>query len=457
MTHLLAPVKTRLTLAFTCLLAVVITIGGVLMYTGFKQQLNRQIDDELVALVIDNMDDYEEGDVDDLVEMPDAAQRSLFGYAYAPDGSLMDASPGARTLTIHLPDWPRVPQDRLIQTTASWPGSDETGVVRLYAMGAPDGGWIIIGHALAGRDRDLAALRRLLLTGGPILLLVTSALAWVLSAASLRPVEQMRQGAARLSESSPDLRLPVPRTRDEIARLAETLNSLLARLEEAREKERRILDDASHELRTPLAILGIEIELALRRSRTPEELRASLENAAKVSQDLNRLAEDLLVLSRSNRGILEVHRERADLTDLVTQTVASLGPLADQKGVTLQVEAPPDVEAEVDRLRLRQALGNLLENAIHHCPPKGQVTVVLTRGDGLLSLRVSDEGPGFPPGFIDEAFDAFTRADAARTRHKGGAGLGLAIVKGVAEAHGGSVIAGNRIGGGAEVTISFPA
>lgn len=455
--RLLAPVKTRLTLAFTCLLAVVIAIGGVLMYTGFKQQLNRQIDDELIALTIDNMDDYEEGDIDDLEELPDAAQRSLFGFAFAPDGSLIDASPGAEALTIHLPGWPQVPRDAVIQTLASWPGSGDTGVIRLFAQSASNGGWVVIGQALAQRDRDLAALRRLLLTGGPILLLVTSALAWILAAASLRPVEQLRQGASRLSDSSPDLRLPVPRTRDEIARLAETLNGLLARLEDAREKERRILDDASHELRTPLAILSIETELALRRSRTPEELRASLENAARVSQDLNRLAEDLLVLSRSNRGILEVHRERADVSGLVAQTVESLATLADQKEVTLRIEAPPEVEAEVDRLRLRQALGNLLENAVHHSPPQGSVTVGLTLENGLLSLRVSDEGPGFPPDFIDRAFDAFARADAARTRQRGGAGLGLAIVKGVAEAHGGSVVADNRKGGGAEVAITFPA
>lgn len=455
--HLLAPVKTRLTLAFTCLLAVVIAIGGVLIHSGFKQQITRQIDAGLVALALDNMDDYEEGETDDLAEMPDAAQRALFGFAFAPDGTLLDASPGAETLRIRLADWPRVPQDRVIETRAAWAGSDETGLVRLYALEAADGGWIVIGQALAQRDRDLAALRRLLLTGGPILLLVTSALAWVLSAASLRPVEQLRQGAARLSDSSPDLRLPVPRTRDEIARLAETLNGLLARLEEAREKERRILDDASHELRTPLAILSIETELALRRARTPEELRASLENAAKVSQDLNRLAEDLLVLSRSNRGILEVHRARADVSDLVSETVAALGTLARQKAVTLRAEAPPGVEAEVDRLRLRQALGNLLENAIHHSPPRGTVTVALTRGDGQLRLCVRDEGPGFPPGFIDAAFEAFTRADAARTRQRGGAGLGLAIVKGVAEAHGGTVVAANRPGGGAEVTLTLPA
>lgn len=453
----LAPVKTRLTLAFTCLLAVVIAVGGVLIYAGFKQQLNRQIDAELVARVLDNMDDYEEDDIDDLEELPDAAQRSLFGFAFAPDGSLIEASPGAETLTIHLTGWPRVPHERVIETMAAWPGSDDTGEIRLFAQGAQDGGWVVIGHGLAQRDRELAALRRLLLTGGPILLLVTSGLAWVLAAASLHPVEQLRQGAAHLSDDSPHLRLPVPRTRDEIARLAETLNDLLARLEDAREKERRILDDASHELRTPLAILSIETELALRRSRTPEELRASLENAAKVSQDLNRLAEDLLVLSRSNRGILEVHRERTNLSALVAQSVASLATMAEQKEVTLRVDAPPDVEAEIDRLRLRQALGNLLENAIHHSPPHGRVTVSLTRGDGLLSLRVSDEGEGFPPAFIDAAFDAFTRADAARTRHNGGAGLGLAIVKGVAEAHGGSVVAGNRPGGGAQVTISFPA
>ena len=192
---------------------------------------------------------------------------------------------------------------------------------RLVAMPTPQGPVWWSALTLEERNDALAGLATLLWIGGPVLLIVVSGLAWILSGAALRPVERIRQETSAISEGDLEKRLQVPATGDEIARLATTLNEMLARLEQAFERERRFVDDASHELRTPLGILRTELELALRRSRTREEMRAALVSAAEEAERLNRLAEDLLVLARSDRGRLPLHRTRADASAIVLKTI----------------------------------------------------------------------------------------------------------------------------------------
>ena len=291
-----------------------------------------------------------------------------------------------------------------------------------------------------------------------MLLVVVSGLAWILAGAALRPVERMRQETSAISEGDLEKRLQVPATGDEIARLATTLNDMLARLEQAFERERRFVDDASHELRTPLGILRTELELALRRSRTREEMRAALVSAAEEAERLSRLAEDLLVLARSDRGRLPLHRTRVEASAIVLKTIDFFRRRASERGVAIDVSVPPGLEVDVDELRIDQALGNLIDNALAHTPEGGSIRVsVAVNAARELVFSVADTGGGFPETFIDRAFDPFTRADSGRSRRQGGAGLGLAIVRGVTEAHGGSVEAANRPEGGAVVTLRIPA
>jgi signal transduction histidine kinase len=267
----------------------------------------------------------------------------------------------------------------------------------------------------------------------------------------------MRGEAAAISASAPGRRLPVPGTGDELARLAETLNAMLERLEEAIERERRFVDDASHELRTPLANLKAELDLALRRSRTVDELERALRSAAEETDRLARLADDLLVLARSDRGRLPIRREPVDVARMVGGTVDTFAARASERGVGIDVRVPEELRADVDELRMRQALGNLLDNGLRYVPFGGRMRVAAERHDGSLRLEVRDTGPGFPPEFLPIAFEAFARPDVSRSRPGGGTGLGLAIVAAVAEAHGGTVVADNLPGGGAVVVLSIPA
>jgi signal transduction histidine kinase len=255
---------------------------------------------------------------------------------------------------------------------------------------------------------------------------------------ALRPVEAMRRRAAAISGNRTGERLPVPQSADELARLGETLNQMLDRLETALVRERTFVADASHELRTPLAILKTEIDLALRRGRSPEELRAALESAGEETDRLVRLAEDLLVIARVDQGRLPLRPEELDVTELLVTVAARFG---------VQAEPARGVTVRGDRARLEQALGNLVDNAQRH--GRGEVRLSATARAGTVELHVIDEGDGLPPDFAPHAFERFTRADGARGR--GGAGLGLAIVAAIANSHGGSAHAN-----GGDVWIQLP-
>jgi two-component system OmpR family sensor kinase len=311
---------------------------------------------------------------------------------------------------------------------------------RLLVVPAEGGQTVVVGTSLEDRNDALGGLLAAFLVGGPFALALSTLLGYLLAGALLRPVEDMRRRAAEISTERAGQKLPLPRAHDEIYRLGSTLNEMLGRLEAGIARERRFVADASHELRTPLALLSTELELAQRRPRSPEELLAALDSAAEEVERLTRLAEDLLVLARADEGQLPLRREEIPVKDLL-ETVAGR---FDQN---VEVGAQDGDSIVGDRLRLEQALGNLVDNARRH--GAGTIRLQAERWDDRIELRVSDEGPGFPPELLPHAFDRFTRGDEARER--GGTGLGLAIVAAVAKAHGGRAYAE-----GSTVTIELP-
>jgi heavy metal sensor kinase len=329
--------------------------------------------------------------------------------------------------------------------------------VRLLVVPAGSAGdrrFVVVGATLGDRKDDLARLVVALAIGGPAALILTSLAGWLLAGGALRPVEAMRREAAAISVSEPDRRLPVPAGRDELARLGGTLNSMLDRMQEAFERERRFVDDASHELRTPLSILKMELDLALARSRTPEELEAALRGAALETDRLVRLAEDLLVLARVEHGRLPLSRTDVSVREALQETVGSYEHRARTAGARIELDVP-DGTARVDPARLRQAVANLLENALRHSSAGGVIRVRAARDGRSVAISVEDSGPGFPADLLEHAFEPFARSgggdpDGAR------AGLGLTIVRAVAQAHGGTATAENLPQGGARVTFSLP-
>jgi two-component system OmpR family sensor kinase len=440
-------IRTRLTLASAVLVAVILVAAGVFVYLQFEADLRETVDlglrSRADALLFSGDPSLSSAG---LIESDEA-----FAQILSADGDVLESTPGVTAAAIRPGD---VRAARFEDTSART--VEEVVPARVLLVPLDGGRVLVVGASVEDQEEALARLAALMLIGGPAALALVVIVVWLIVGAALRPVEAMRSEAAAISASEPDRRLPVGETDDELARLGRTLNEMLDRLQRALERERRFVDDASHELRTPLANLKAELDLSIRRARTPDELEASLRSAAEETDRLVRLAEDLLVLARAKRGKLPVRREEVDAAALVRDIVATFEGRASERGVTLDNEAEDGVRMDVDPLRMRQAIGNLIDNALRHAPRGGRVAVALARANSELMISVSDSGPGFSPEFLADAFEPFTRDDAARSRSDGGTGLGLAIVRAIAEAHGGSAEARNTAHG-AEVVLRFPA
>jgi heavy metal sensor kinase len=336
---------------------------------------------------------------------------------------------------------------------SSVPGLDEPS--RLLATPVERDGKrliLLVGVTAADRAETVSSLRTELLIAGPIALALASLLGYFLAGLSLKPVEAMRRRAATISAERPGERLPVPPTGDELQRLGETLNAMLSRLEEALERERNFVADAGHELRSPLALLRTELELALRYEEMPDELRDAVRASSDEVHRLAQLADDLLLIAQTDRGQLPLRVETLDASELLDAVVRRFEWRADEAGRPVRAATAHGVRVEGDRIRLEQALVNLVDNALRH--GSGPVTLFAARDDGMVELHVRDEGEGFPPEFLERAFERFSRPDEARTR--GGSGLGLSIVRTIAESHGGTAHAANRESGGADVWVEVP-
>jgi signal transduction histidine kinase len=262
----------------------------------------------------------------------------------------------------------------------------------------------------------------------------------------------MRRVAADISAASQGRRLPLSRPDDEIRRLGETLNKMLARLESALAREREFVADASHELRTPLALLKTELELAVRQPRSPEELQSALRSAVEEVDRLAQLAEDLLAIARSDRGTLPIRPAPLKVAELFADVVHRFEARAAAAGRRIEVDDPGDLALVADGLRLEQALGNLVDNALRH--GSGTIRLAAIEREGQVETHVTDEGKGFPAEFLGHAFERFSQAD--KSRRSGGAGLGLAISEVIARAHGGWAQAQNHAAGGADTWLSLP-
>ena len=450
------PIRLRVTLIFALVMAIALTAVGLFMYLRLGNQLDESIDNglrtragEVVALI--QPSDSTLGSSADLALIE--AEES-FAQVLDPDGTVVDSTPQLSGQAVLEPDEvERALDGPEFVERDSLPGVE--GRARLLALpvDAGDETFVaVVGSSLDDRKEALSGLAAQLLVGGPIALLLASLAAYWATGSALRPVEEMRRRAATISAGGPDERLPVPPAGDELTRLGETLNEMLGRLDAAIERERRFTDDAAHELRTPLALHRAELELALRHGGSPEELRAAIGSAIVEVDRLVQLAEDLLVVARSERGRLALATERLHAGELFETVRRRFAARAEEAGRSIESGAGAELEIEGDRIRLEQALTNLVDNALRH--GDGPVRLWAEAADGSVTLAVADSGPGFPDGFEARAFERFSRADAARER--GGAGLGLAIVETIAQSHGGTASAANGPGGGAEVRVVLP-
>ena len=445
------PIRLRLALVCAALVSVLVVGLGAVVYLRLEGDLIGAVDDELLTRAGAIAAEGPTPDLD--VNQTDVGD--VFAQRVARYGRVVGATEGFDSVEL-IPPAELAALRGPVARYASVQTGDEIVPTRLLALPVSDGTVVVTGVAIDDQQAALSTLATQFALALPIAIVLAGGVGWLVAGAAVRPVERMRREAEAISGSEPDRRLPVPATRDELTALGASLNRMLDRIEATVERERRFVDDASHELRTPLANLKSELDLALMRSRSEEDLIAALRSAADETDRLVRLAEDLLVLARADGGRLPIRREPIDLVQVAHDTVESFASRAASLGVTIDLIGDPPIEAMADPERLRQALGDLIDNALRFSSRGGRVTIGLSGdGDGV-TITVADSGPGFPTGFLASAFEPFSRADPARGRADGGAGLGLAIVRAVAEAHGGGVEARNDPAGGAIVALRLP-
>jgi heavy metal sensor kinase len=277
----------------------------------------------------------------------------------------------------------------------------------------------------------------------------------LIARAALRPVDEMTRTARRITAEDLRRRVEHRGSDDELDRLAETLNDMLARLEDAFTQTRRFAADAAHELRTPLTVLKGGIEVALRAARSPEEYRDVLVSSLEEVERLIRLAEDLLLLSRSIAGP-GAPRVPVELEPLLLEVFDVGVRLGRSAGVSVRIDDAGPATVRGDAMALRRAVLNLMENAVKYTAPGGKVELSLLSGDHVATITVADTGVGIDPAEAARIFEPFVRLDAARGRETGGSGLGLAIARSIVIAHGGTLTVDSRPGAGSRFTISLP-
>ena len=319
-------------------------------------------------------------------------------------------------------------------------------------------GLVQVGESLEQVEGTLEHLRLILLTFSPLALTALSIGGWFLAGRALSPVVRISRAARKINAENLYQRLPTTGTQDEIAQLAETFNSMLARLENSFDKVRQFTGDASHELRTPLAILKGETEVALRWAKEPEELRGTLESNLEEINRMDRILADLLALARSEAGELHLNIVEFSLSDMLQDLYLQGKSLGATKNlsVSLNLQVTEEIRLEGDQLQLTRMFLNLLTNAIKYTPEGGRVSISLATQGHEAVVAVGDTGIGIAREHLAHIFDRFYRVDEARNRLVGGTGLGLAIVKSIIDAHGGRIDVESVPDRGSEFTVYLP-
>jgi heavy metal sensor kinase len=295
-----------------------------------------------------------------------------------------------------------------------------------------------------------------LVLGLPLVVVLAGVGGYVLARRALTPLDQLASEARRITAERLHERLSVPNQHDEIGRLAAVINDTFARLESSFEQLRRFTADASHELRTPLSVIRGIGEAGLGETRTPAEYKEAMGSMLEEVDRLTNLVDTLLRLSHGDAGTVRLSREAIDLGQLTRDVVSSLGILAEERNQRLTVEDTDGVSVSADRLVLREAITNVVDNAIKYSPQGSTIDIRVHADTSHAVLAVADEGPGITPEHRERIFDRFFRVDESRSRDDGGTGLGLAIAKWAVEVNGGHISVEGGVNGGSVFRIVVP-
>jgi signal transduction histidine kinase len=464
-------VRVRTTVAAVVVAGLAMTVGALVLVTVLRDTLTREVEtaarlraEDVASLLASDpsgrgslaVDDPEEWIIQVLDQGGQVVRASTNVEGLGPVARLR---PGESAEIELEPGGPIEEGGQYLAVALATPAG--TPAVGVSAVGAV-GGASVVGTSAAGgtvvvaRSTEIAAeaagaVGGLLAIGVPLLLVVVAGTTWFVVGRALAPVEAIRAEVDAISATALHRRVPDPPADDEIGRLARTMNRMLERLERAQARQRRLVSDASHELRSPVAAIRQHAEVALAH---PGRTSAAELAETVLAEDLRlqRLAEDLLLLTRADEHTLALRRRPVDLDDLVFDEARRLRGVSGLRADTSLVSAG---RVDGDAAGLRRVLRNLGDNAARHA--EGRVAFSVAERDGVVVLRVDDDGPGIPEADRERVFERFVRLDDARARDDGGSGLGLAIVAELVAAHGGTVAIAASPVGGTRVEVSLPA
>ena len=312
-----------------------------------------------------------------------------------------------------------------------------------------------VGTSLEDFDETIRKLLLIMIISIPTSIIVTIVVGYFMAKKALRPVDQIRRAAVKISSSNLDEKIDITGRRDELGRLAETFNAMIGRLKDAFQRINQFSIDVSHELKTPLTILKGETEVALRKEREKDDYRKLLLSNLEEIDRMSCIIDDLLLLSKADTKEIKLNIEEVALRDLIMDVCMNMKVVADKKSVELQISELEDVRLKGDELKLRRMLLNVVENGIKYSHVGGKVSVSSYVNDGYARIDVKDDGIGISEEDIKYVFDRFYRADRSRKRESG-SGLGLSISRWIAGAHKGSIEVKSQPAQGSVFTIKLP-
>ena len=457
----------RMTVWYAGLLATALLLFGSVVYFGLERLLNQQLDESLVRqartigdeVMVDFAKKGTHYAVTEIDESYEPAVNARFIRVTREGGGFVYRSPSPRDSSFDSSKIADVVgDDRSGYAPRLIAGDGRPMVIQGLRYETPDGDAFLIetGAPYQLIAAQLRSARLAMILGIPVFLLAAVAGGLVLVRKSLQPLREITEQAERISSTNISERLPVARTGDEVERLSLSLNRMIERLEDSIQHISRFSADVAHELRTPLTILRGELEtMAHQRSHDSESLEM-IGNSLEEIDRLARIVDQLLVISRLDVGQAGIEREAVNLGQLAETTAEQMRLLTDEKGIIVTFSVEPGVVVSGDRLRLKQILVNLLDNAIKYVPERGTIELIVRTETDRALLAVSDSGIGISAAELPYIFDRFYRTDKARTRATGGAGLGLSIVKAIAIAHDGNVAVTSSEGVGTTVWVELP-
>ena len=431
------PIRLRLTAWYFAVLAVVLSAFGVSAYLEMRHSIHKTVDEELEAraegvhqliqrtIARGAEDDLQEG----LREHTELRQGGALLQVSDEQGNWLYRSP--------IMDDYGVPRPATLRKRpVDYLGKDIP--LRIWSEKVSVGGQSYLIQSAFEMDDFYEALHDfalLLFISIPSLLLCAAAGGYVISTLALAPVDQITRTARTISAQNLSSRLVVPKTRDELQRLSETLNGMLERLETAFKKITQFTADASHELRTPVAVMRTRAELSLRKARSADEYREVIAEVLAELEKTSGLIEQLMFLARADSGAETLHFSATNVAEVLREACHQGSALAEAKQIAFQEQIPGDsMWIQGDASSLRRLFLILIDNAVKYTPASGQVEVSLQRNDGYAVAQVRDTGIGIAEADLPSVFERFYRADAARSAP--GSGLGLSLVAAIADLHG---------------------